>query len=145
LGRVPAKREEFGKNHRRFPRYKAHLPTTISMVERNPVTWDVAYTQASRGHCETISQIGMALSFVGSRFSAEELTRPGCALFVTVSLPDGPVSAVASIVYFDRPGSQGRGRWLVGATISQMSEGDASRLAAYISKRAAAEPYVAPK
>jgi hypothetical protein len=145
LGRVPAKREEFGKNHRRFPRYKAHLAATISMVERNPVTWDVAYTQASRGHCETISQIGMALSFVGSRFSAEELTRPGCALFVTVSLPDGPVSAVASIVYFDRPGSKGRGRWLVGATISQMSEGDASRLAAYISKRAAAEPYVAPK
>ena len=113
------------------------------MVERNPVTWDVAYTQASRGHCETISQIGMKLSFVGSRFSAEELTRPGCALFVTVSLPDGPVSAVASIVYCDRPGSKGRGKWLVGVTISQMSESDASRLAAYISKRARAEPFVA--
>lgn len=87
----------------------------------------------------------MKLSFVGSRFSAEELTRPGCALFVTVSLPDGPVSAVASIVYCDRPGSKGRGKWLVGVTISQMSESDASRLAAYISKRARAEPFVAVK
>lgn len=145
LGRAPAKRREFSKNHRRFPRHKAHLPATISLVERNVLTWDVAYTPPSRGHCETISQIGLALSFVGTRFSEEELTRPGCPLFITVDLPDGPVSAVVSVVYYDRPGSKGRGKWLVGTTISQMSESDAGRLAAYIEKRARAEPYLAPK
>jgi hypothetical protein len=43
------------------------LPANISLVERNPLTWDVSYSKASRGHCEMISQGGMAFSFVGAR------------------------------------------------------------------------------
>ena len=145
LTRVPVKRKKSAPNQRRFPRYKAHLPATICMVERNVLTWDVAYTQSSRAHCETISQIGMALSFVGSRFSEEQLTRPGCSLYVTVSLPEGAIAAVVSIVSWVRPGSNGRNSWLVGTTITQMSDGDANRLAAYIKKRAESELYLAPE
>jgi hypothetical protein len=143
LARSPVKREKFAVNQRRFPRYKAHLPATISLVERNVLTWDVAYTQGSRGHCEMISQIGMALSFVGTRFSEDQLTRPGCSLYVTLNLPDGAIAAVVSIVYWERPTNRGRNTWLVGTTISQMSDGDANRLAGYIKKRAEAEVYVA--
>jgi hypothetical protein len=141
LKRAPVKRKGFGPNERRFARYKAHLSATICLVERNVLTWDVAYTHPSRGHCETISQIGMGLSFVGSRFSEEQLTRPGCSLFVTVDLPDCAIAAVVSIVNWNRP--NGKARWLVGATISQMSDGDAGRLAAYIKKRAEAVRYLA--
>lgn len=136
LKRAPVKRNGFGPNERRFARYKAHLPATICLVERNVLTWDVAYTHPSRAHCETISQIGMGLSFVGSRFSEEQLTRPGCSLFVTVDLPDCAIAAVVSIVNWNRP--NGKARWLVGTTISQMSDRDAGRLAAYIKKRAEA-------
>jgi len=143
LTRAPVKREKFAPNQRRFPRYKAHLPATISLVERNVLTWDVAYTQGSRGHCEMISQIGMALSFVGTRFSEEQLIRPGCSLYVTVNLPDGAIAAVVSIVHWERPASKGRSAWLVGTTISQMSDGDANRLAGYIKKRSESEVYVA--
>jgi hypothetical protein len=85
----------------------------------------------------------MALSFVGTRFAEEQLTRPGCSLFVTVNLPDGAIAAVVSIVNWQRPGSRGMARWLVGTTISQMSEGDAARLAAYIKKRTKANSYLA--
>src|SRR5882672_281791 len=140
LKRAPVKRTESGPNQRRFPRYKVHLPATISLVERNVLTWDVAYTQRSRGHCETVSQIGMALSFVGSRFSGEQLTRPDCSLFVTVDLPAGTIDAVVSIVHCERPGRKGRTSWFVGTTISQMSDGDAARLAAYLEKRSKSEP-----
>ena len=143
LGRTPVKRKETGPNKRRFPRFKANLPATISLVERNPLTWDVDYTHRSRGHCETISQIGMALSFVGTRFSEAELTRPGCSLFVTVNLPESAIAAVVSIVNWQLPGRGGMARWLVGTTISQMSEGDAARLAAYIKKRTTVAPYLA--
>ena len=143
LKRTPVKRTASGPNQRRFPRYKVHLPATISLVERNVLTWDVDYTQRSRGHCETISQIGMALSFVGSRLPEEELTRPGCSLYVTVTLPDGAIAAVVSIVYWNRLGSKGRSSWLVGTTISQTSDADAARLAAYIKKRAESQPYLA--
>jgi hypothetical protein len=143
LDRAPVKKKESGPNRRRFPRFKAHLPATICLVKRDVLTWDVAYTLRSRGHCETISQIGMALSFVGTRFAEEQLTRPGCSLFVTVNLPDGAIAAVVSIVNWQRPGSRGMARWLVGTTISQMSEGDAARLAAYIKKRTKANSYLA--
>ena len=139
LIRAPSKRRELSGNQRRAPRYKTHLPATISLVERNVLTWDIAYTQRSRGHCEIISQIGMALSFVGSRLSEEQLTRPGCPLFVTVDLPAGAVAAVVYIVHWEHSGSKSRARWFVGTTISQMSECDAARLAAYIDRRARTE------
>ena len=139
LPRAPVKRKRFEPNQRCFPRYKVHLPATISLVERNVLTWEVAYTHRSRGHCETISQIGLALSFVGSRFSEAQLTRPGCSLFVTVDLPDGAIGAVVSIIHWERPGSNGRTSWLVGTTISQISDCDAARLAAYVEKRSQSE------
>jgi hypothetical protein len=85
----------------------------------------------------------MALSFVGSRFAEDQLTHPGCSLFVTVTLPDGAISAVVSIVYWNRLGSKGKSGWLVGTTISQTSDADAARLAAHIRKRAQTEPYLA--
>jgi len=85
----------------------------------------------------------MALSFVGSRFAEEKLTTPGCSLFVTVTLPEGAISAVVSIVYWNRLGSKGRSGWLVGTTISQTSDADAARLAGYIKRRSEKEPYLA--
>jgi len=142
LPRTPAKRTKFAANERRFPRHKIHLPATISLVERNVLTWDVAYTHRSQGHCEIISQIGMALSFVGSRFPAPDLTRPGCSLFVTVNLPGAVIAGVVSIVYWERRGHNNRSSWFVGTTISQMSEQDTARLAAYLEKRARTGPLV---
>jgi len=138
LSRAPVQRKRFEPNQRRFPRYKVHLPATISLVERNVLTWDVDYTHPSRGHCETLSQIGIALSFVGSRFPESQLTRPGCSLFVTVDLPLRAIAAVVSIVQWERAGNGSRPGWLVGTTISQMSERDAALLADYLKNRAKA-------
>ena len=138
IERVPSKRKESSPNQRRAPRFKTHLPATISLVERNVLTWDVNYTHPSRGHCEILSQIGMALSFAGTRFPEDQLTRPGCSLFVTVDLSVGPISAVVSVVECSRSGGPGRSRWQVGTMISQMSESNTARLAAYIKKRSEA-------
>ena len=140
LARAPAKHRENCNNHRRFLRYKVHLPATISLVERNQLTWEVSYTQPSRGHCETISQGGLALAFVGSRFSEEQLTRPGCPLYVTVNLPGSVIAAVVSTITCDRIGSKNQAKWLVGSAITQMSDVDAARLATYLEKRAKSEP-----
>ena len=38
LPKKPVKRTRREANQRRFPRYKVHLPATISLVERNVVT-----------------------------------------------------------------------------------------------------------
>jgi hypothetical protein len=134
LPRAPARHRETNGKQRRFPRYKVHFPATIAMVERNPLTWDVSYSKGCRGHCDMISQGGMALSFVGSHLPEDELTRPGCRLFVTVNLPGSVVAAVLSTVTCDRLAAMGK--WMVGAKITQMSDLDAKRLACYLAKRA---------
>lgn len=140
LIRAPAKHKEQTNNHRRFPRYKVHLPASVALVERNPVTWEVSYSEASRGHCETISQGGLAVAFVGSRFTEDQLRRPGCPLYVTVNLPGSVIAAVVSTITCERVGSKGHAKWSIGAAITQMSDGDAARLTAYLEKRANIEP-----
>jgi hypothetical protein len=149
LERVPSRQRESRGNRRRAPRYKVHLPATISLVEGNQLTRKVSRTQSSRGHCEAISQFGMRLSFVGTRFSEAQLSRPGCLLSVTVQLPNGPINAIVSTVTCERPGSkEGRAKWILilGVSIHQMNDRDSSRLGAYLIKRAAEQaeqPYLA--
>ena|SRR6185503_4464471 len=143
LKRMPAKHTPKRSNDRRFPRYKVHLSATISLVERNPVTWEVSYSGAAHGHCETISQGGMALAFMGSRFREDQLSRPGCQLYVNVKLPAAVIAAVLSIITCERAGSKKQGLWLVGAAITQMSDGDAAKLTTYLEKCAKSESVLA--
>jgi hypothetical protein len=143
LERKPAARKKVAVNTRRFPRYKVHLPATIALVERNALTWDVSYSKPSRGHCETLSQGGMALSFVGSRFSGQQLKQPGCPLYVTVNLASEVIAAVLATVTCDRVGMNGQASWFVGAKITQMSDSDAAKLAHYLEKRAHETPFLA--
>lgn len=84
----------------------------------------------------------MGLSFVGSRLPETELTRPGCQLYVTVTLPGTVIAAVLSAVTCERFGANGHPKWTIGTKITQMSDVDAARLAVYLEKRAATEPFV---
>jgi hypothetical protein len=139
IQRKPSRNRERRGNQRRFARYKVHLPASISLVERHALTWDVRYSKAAQGHCETISQSGMALSFVGSRLSESELKRPGCPLYVTVNLPGSVIAAVLSTVTCTH-GVNGQSKWFVGTKIMQMSDADAAALATYLEKRARTVP-----
>jgi hypothetical protein len=81
----------------------------------------------------------MTLSFVGTRFTSEDLTRKGRLLFVTVDLPNGPVDAVVSIVTLNRAESEaGIGKWIAGVSIYQMTEADMARLRYYLDRCAEA-------
>jgi hypothetical protein len=129
-------------NRRRGPRFYAHLPTGISVIDGNAQGGKASYSQPSRGHCETISKFGMRLSLVGTRFSESDLSRTGQLLFVRVDLPEGPVEAVVSIVSSERTGEEGKKRWMLGANIQQMSDADRERLSEYLQKRAKGEPVI---
>lgn len=142
LRRAPSKYANPELNHRRGPRYSAHLPAAISLIERNPQPGKVSYSRPSRGHCETISKFGMGLSFVGTRFPEEELSCAGRLLFVRVDLPEGPIEAVVTMVTRDRIGTERKRRWFLGVKLHQISEADTARLTAYLEKRGQAEPLV---
>jgi len=138
LKRAPAKHAGKRKTDRRFPRYKVHLPARISLVERNPLTWEVTYSEPALGHCEVIGQGGLSLAFAGSRLRESELVT-GCSLYVTVNLPASVIAAVVSAITCERFGSNKSSRWVVGGAFTQMSDSDAMNLGAYLQRQAKAD------
>ena len=142
LKRMPARQTQKRTTDRRFPRYSAHLPATIAIVERNPVTWEVTYGRAAQGRCEVISQGGVSLAFVASRLREDDLPL-GCSLYVTIRLPCAVIAAVVSAITCERIDANKQVKWRVGAAITQMSDGDAAKLAEYLQKQAKTERVLA--
>jgi hypothetical protein len=142
LARTPSEAAAHVRNRRRGPRYHAHLPGAISLIEGNTNAGKVTYSQPSRGHCQVISKFGMGLSLVGTRFPEGALSQVGQLLFVRVDLPEGAIEAVVTIVTHNRSEGEGQRKWFLGVNIYQMSEADTTRLAAYLEKRAQSEPPV---
>jgi len=140
--REPSEKPKQVRNRRRGPRYYAHLPSAISLIDGEVKVGKVSYSQPSRGHCETISKFGFGLSLSGTRFSEEDLSRKGRLLFVRLDLPEGPVEAVVKIVTSARTGEESKKRWLLGANIHQMSDDDRERLNVYLEKRRYDEPLI---
>ena len=128
-------------DNRRGPRFYAHLPTAISLIDEKG-GGKATYSEPSRGHCETISKFGMRLSLVGTRFSEADLSQIGRLLFVRIDLPEGPIEAVVAIVSSERGGEGSKKRWTLGANIQQMSDADRERLTEYLAKRGKDEPVV---
>jgi hypothetical protein len=131
-------------NRRRAPRYPAHLPATIHLVEKNSDTGKVSYSRSSRGHCEVIGKFGVALAFVGTRFAETEVARIGRLLFVTIDLPNGRIEALVTILTYERSGTEeGQGHWLVGGAFANINEESVAILSDYLAKRSEAAPVLA--
>ncbi len=133
--RIPVNKSEPALNRRHAPRYKAHLPVMIRLVDKATGTGP-SVSPAAHGHCQTISTLGMALSFVGSRFDQVEFAEPGRFLLVVVNLPGGAVEALVKTITHKRiENPEGPSNWFVGASISQISDADRARLSSYLEKR----------
>jgi hypothetical protein len=122
-------------NRRRGPRFNAHLPANISLIEGDAQVGKASYSQPSRGHCEAISKYGMLVSLVGTRFEEAELSRTGRLLLIHIELPNGLVEAVVSIVTHERTGEEQRKRWLLGVETRQISDEHGELLAEYLERR----------
>jgi hypothetical protein len=122
-------------NRRRGPRFNAHLPANISLIEGDAQVGKATYSQPSRGHCEAISKYGMLVSLVGTRFEEAELSRAGRLLLIHIELPNGLVEAVVSIVTHERTGEEQRKRWLLGVETRQISDEHGELLAEYLERR----------
>ena len=116
--RQPSEKPKQVRNRRRGPRYYAHFPAAISLIDGKAQVGKVSYSQPSRGHCETISKFGMGLSLVGTRFSEADLSRNGRLLFVRVDLPEGPIEGVIKIVSANAPEKRAKrsGCWALTST-----------------------------
>jgi len=142
IRRTPTRLEAKTSNRRRGPRYRVHLPSAISIIEREGKDGKVSYSESSNGHCEAISKFGLGLSLVGTRFSEEELSRVGQLLFVRINLPNATIEAVVSILNHRRLGEDKKRKWFLGVKIQQISESSKADLDAYLTKRALDEPLV---
>jgi hypothetical protein len=133
--RTPTKSKVADHNRRRAARFKVHLPTAIRLVDQG-ATEAPSFSPPVLGHCQTISTLGMALSFVGSRFDPAEVGKPGRHLLVVITLPSGAVEALVKMITHERvENPDGPAKWIVGASIVQISEADSSQLSNYLEKR----------
>lgn len=140
--RAPTEEKKEFSNRRRGPRFYAHLPSAISLIDGKAQVGKVSYSQPSRGHCETIGKFGMKFSLAGTRFSESDLSKLGRLLFVRVDLPDGAIEAVVKIVSSERVGEDAKKKWILGVNIHQMSEPDLERLDEYLDKRFKDDPVI---
>jgi hypothetical protein len=134
--RVPGKSDTSKLPRRRAPRYKAHLPATIRLVNTGTNN-EPSFSPAMRGHCQTISSIGMALSFVGSRIDPAEFAKPGRLLLVVINLTGSAIEAVVKTITHDRIENKdgSPANWFVGTSIVQIAEADRSQLLSYLERR----------
>lgn len=140
--RAASENENPRHNRRRGPRYYAHLPAAISVIDSRVQAGKVSYSEPSRGHCETISKFGMRLCLMGSRFTEGELSRPGQLFFVSVDLPEGPIEAVVVLVTHDRTGDERKKKWELGVQMHQISDEHKQRLQEYLDARRRDVPVV---
>ena len=135
--RAASTKKEVVQNRRRAPRYRLTLPASISLVEVNSRTGNVWESQAARGRCVALNKYGLAVSFVGTRFEEEDFSSVGRLLYIRLMLPKGPVDMVVTTVTHDRV-REGRAKsgWLIGASITKMSDDDRARLNTYLESRA---------
>jgi hypothetical protein len=141
VSRKPSTIRQSEVNKRRAPRYQVHLPVTISLADRAPSGDRLIFSKASLGHCEVISKVGMALSFVGSRFSKQDFIHTGRLLFVDLTLPNGGVDAlITTVTHQGVDRKRGRPFWFIGATITHLAESDTALLAAYLDEMAKRVP-----
>ena len=140
--RAPSSQEKERRNRRRGPRFYAHLPSAISLIDGKAQVGKVSYSQPSRGHCETIGKFGMRLSLAGTRFSEADLSTIGRLLFVKVDLPEGPIEAVVKIVSSKRVGEDAKKKWVLAVNVQQMTEADITRLEDYLEKRFKNDPVI---
>lgn len=142
LSRKPKKENRNLPNRRRAPRYHAHLPAAISLIRGKPNEAKASYSDPSRGHCETISQFGMGISLVGSKFSEGELSRVGQLLFIRLELPSRSIEAVVKVLNHKRVGEEHKRKWFLGVDIYQMPDADTEELKSYLQQRATNESHI---
>jgi hypothetical protein len=135
--RTASTEKELAGNRRRAPRYRARLPARISLVEHNSRTGQVWRTPEVNGRCVTISRYGLAVAFASPRLRDEDFAEPGRLMQVTVILPAGAAEMLVAMVTHERV-DEGAGRtgWLIGASITKMSDDDRARLDDYLEARA---------
>ncbi len=137
--RAASTTQESISNQRRAPRYGAHLPASVSLIEVNAETGEVWHSPPARGHCTTISKYGLAVSFVGTRFKDADFARIGRPLLITLMLPNGPTAILVTTVTHERLAARQESRqkgWLIGSAIREMRAEDRTRLEDYLVSRA---------
>lgn len=140
LRRARATSDETFAFHRQAPRYRAHLPTSVSLIYTNGSETKATYSSPAKGHCDVISKMGMCVSLMGSRFAESELSRVGRLFLVRIDLPAARIEAVVSNRNHHRIGESKK--WILGVKVEQIAEAEKTKLLTYLEQRATEQPVV---
>ena len=130
---IAARLREFVGNLRHAPRHKVRLRFSVSLLDIRADAGDARRSPKLEGHTRDISATGMALIVPAIRIGNHYLTGEGHTLRVMLESPPGPVQMQVTPARYEQLDESGTEKgYLIGVSISKMSESDRSRFISYL-------------
>lgn len=123
--------EKKGRERRLSPRFSASLPCSLSLPAEDE---DLLFPQARlAGRTRDVSESGLGLVVPSIYIGFACVVDEGRTLDATLELPSGPVELQLTPVYYIRMDEHGQeAAYLIGARITEMSEGNRALYTAYL-------------
>ncbi|HEX8635356.1 MAG TPA: PilZ domain-containing protein [Pyrinomonadaceae bacterium] len=116
--------------HRRNARYAARIPFNVSIAGAKP---GAKPTAALAGRTRDLGESGLNLVVPSIRIGGDYLTLEENRLSITLELPGGAVSLIATAARFEQLDGESAGEgYLVGVRIEEMSDDDRERYVAHL-------------
>lgn len=125
--------EIFGNDRRRVIRRKVRLPASVSLIETETTANSTAYPPTTLGYTRDISAGGLALIVPSVALGGHDLASAEQMLRIILALPSGNVLMHVAVVRHERLDESGADiGYLIGLSISEMSEDDRTLYAEYM-------------
>jgi hypothetical protein len=138
--RIVSHLRRFIGNRRRSRRVRARLSFTLSLTDPRVRSNGARRLPALDGHTADVSTTGLALIVPAIRIGEHYLAGADRKLHVKLELPSGPVEMkVATVRYESLEDDSG---YLIGARITEISDGDRVRFEKYVADVMRHEPTI---
>jgi hypothetical protein len=125
--------EIFGNDRRRVIRRKVRLPASLSLTDTETPASSKAHPLSALGYTRDISADGLALIVPSASLGDQAITRGGQMLRIILALPAGNILMRATVVRHEHLEESGPDiGYLIGLSISEMSEGDRNLYVEYL-------------
>ncbi len=132
---IAARLHRFIGNRRRAPRHKMRLPLSLSLLDLRPKANGANRSPALEGYTRDVSETGLALIIPAIRIGEHYLTGEDRTLSILLEFPTGPIQMSVVPVRYERlDESETEKGYLVGVSITEMSDDDRARFVAHMRK-----------
>ena len=129
VGRI----REIAGDRRHKPRFRVRLEFTVTVA--TPTKANGRRPASLQGYTRDISVDGLGLIVPAIRIGDRYLAGENCVLAIALELPDGPIQVTATSARYEPLEDPGELGFLIGTSITNMSDADRKSFLAYLKKQ----------